>query len=680
MNYVHIAIFKAPGAFDAPLTYKIPNQLKEVIQLGHVVEVPLKEKQVRGLVVGFLNEPSFEVELKEISNLLDWANGGLASQTVPPLLNEFQFNLASQMSIYYHSSLLRCLKLMVPRHLWKGTGRNVLKKFFKSEVQSAACEASSDIPLKPLKHELNSNQQRALIEIAQSSKPVLLKGVTGSGKTELYLRLILESVRAGKQAILLLPEISLTPQMVDYFSDYFGSSLAVFHSKLSEGKRLEEWLKVKTGQAKLVIGSRSAIFAPVADLGVLILDEEHEWTYKQESSPYYETHHVAEMLRSMTNCKLIFGTATPRLETLHAAQSGEYQLVELPARINQQALPKVHVVDLREEFKKKNFTIFSGLLFNLIQDRLQKKEQIILFVNQRGAARAVMCRDCGAAMLCPNCEVTLKLHLIPGQTQGKLMCHYCAYQTHLALSCAQCGSVNIKQVGVGTQRVEQDLIHTFPGIRVLRADKDTTSDKEGFEPIYQAFKKGDYDVLVGTQMVAKGHDFSKVTLIGLILADIGLHVPDFRSHERLFHLITQVAGRAGRAEHVGEVVLQTYQPDHPAIKMAAAYEYEVFAEKELSDRKKLSYPPFSQLIKFTVLGRDLEKLKTHIQTEKEVLEDIFATHQIPAFVLAAPAMVPKIGEFYHYHVLVRSSNIQLILDHWTPPKTWRMDRDPVHTA
>lgn len=680
MNYALIAIFKTPGAFDAPLTYTIPDHLKGILNLGHVVEVPLKDRRVRGLVVGFLSEYPSKGEIKEVAELSDWTGRGLAGQAVEPLLNKLQLELAHQLSTYYHSSLLRCLKLMVPRHLWKGTGKNVLKKFFKSKVESEAGVASIRFPLKPLKHKLNSGQKQALDQMCQSGKPILLKGVTGSGKTELYLRLILEAVNAGKQAILLLPEISLTPQMVDYFSDYFGSALAVFHSKLSEGKRLEEWIKVKNGQGKLVIGSRSAIFAPVADLGVLILDEEHEWTYKQESSPYYETHHVAELLRDMTSCKLVFGTATPRLETLHAAQSGKYELVQLSDRINQQALPKVHVVDLREEFKKKNFTIFSGLLFNLIQDRLQKKEQIILFVNQRGAARAVMCRDCGEAMLCPNCEVTLKLHLIPGQIHGKLMCHYCAYQTNLTLSCTSCGSVNIKQVGIGTQRVEQDLLHTFPGIRVLRADKDTTSDKEGFEPIYQAFKKGDYDVLVGTQMVAKGHDFPKVTLIGLILADIGLHVPDFRSHERLFHLITQVAGRAGRAEHIGEVVLQTYQPDHPAIKMAAAYEYDAFAERELNDRKKLSYPPFSQLIKFTVLGRDLEKLKAHVQAEKEVLEDIFAIHQLPAFVLSAPALVPKIGEYYYYHVLVRSSKTQLIFEHWNPPKTWRMDRDPVHTA
>jgi primosomal protein N' (replication factor Y) (superfamily II helicase) len=344
------------------------------------------------------------------------------------------------------------------------------------------------------------------------------------------------------------------------------------------------------------------------------------------------------------------------------------------------ALPTVKIVDLREEFKRKNFSIFSSALYTAIQDRLKKKEQIILFVNQRGVARAVLCRDCGQALLCPHCEVSLTLHGGSYGSSQYLLCHYCSYKANLSLSCPQCGSVNIRHAGIGTERVEEELFKTFPEARVIRADKDTTSDKLGFSPIYEAFKTGQYDILVGTQMVAKGLDFPRVTLIGIMLADIGLHIPDFRSHERLFQLITQVSGRAGRGQDVGEVVLQTYQPQHHAIRMAAAYEYEEFAQSELAFRKRLSYPPFSHLIKFIVTGADADQLKKQVQVEKEVLEDIFKVNQMPVTIVTAPAMIPKIGGTYYYHVLLRSPEPHRIFERWKPPKGWRIDIDPVHTT
>ncbi|MFH0837750.1 MAG: primosomal protein N', partial [Patescibacteria group bacterium] len=454
----------------------------------------------------------------------------------------------------------------------------------------------------------------------------------------------------------------------------------LFHSRLSDGQRLHEWFKVKNGYAPLIIGSRSAIFAPVKDLGVLIVDEEHEWTYKQESSPYYETHRVAEMMQERTGCSLIFGTATPRLETLYKARQGEYAHVRLFDRINSFALPKINVVDLREEFRRKNYSIFSQALFSGIQDRLQKKEQIILFVNQRGMARAVICRDCGQAIRCPECEVSLKLHGGSYGTRQYLLCHYCSYRTEPKLNCPNCGSTSIRHAGLGTERVEEELSRTFPQARVVRDDKDTTSDKSGFEPIYEAFKEGRYDILVGTQMVAKGLDFPDVTLIGIMLADIGLHVPDFRSHERLFQLITQVSGRAGRGKSEGEVVLQTYQPEHHAIRMAADYAYDEFADRELKFRERLKYPPFSHLVKFIVSGTDQAKLEKHVRQESEILEDIFKVNQLPVTITAAPAMISKIGKNYYYHVLLRSADPHLIFKHWKVPKGWRVDIDPVHTT
>lgn len=666
MNFALVAILKRPGEFDRPLTYKIPSDLASKCLPGQGVLVELRGKKTRGLIVEVRSEMTEDIpNILEISELLS-----------DLVLDAGSIELAQKISDYYHCSLLRALKLFVPKSLWQGTGKRTLTQIEKKDYQKPQMEL---FPLELLKHDLTEDQKTVLKQIQSEKRPILLQGVTGSGKTEIYLRIILEVVKKGQQAILLVPEIALTPQIIDYFKRSFGDHMALFHSKLSDGQKLREWMKVKSGYAPLVIGSRSAIFAPIQNPGIIIMDEEHEWTYKQESAPYYETHKVAEMMQEISGCKLIFGSATPRLETFYKAEAGQYCFLELPERINQSVLPKVEIVDLREEFKRKNFSIFSHVLFSKIQDRLAKKEQIILFVNQRGMARAVICRDCGEAVCCPHCEVSLKLH---GNTVGTqfLLCHYCAYRSKPELSCSHCGSVNIRHAGLGTERVEEEILKAFPGVRVIRADKDTTSDKAGFEPIYEAFKKGDYDVLVGTQMVAKGLDFPHVSLIGIMLADIGLHVPDFRSHERLFQLITQVSGRAGRGAVTGEVVLQTYQPDHHAILMASRYEYKAFIEQELKFRQKLKYPPFSYLIKFTVTGANLDALKKHVHEEQEVLEDIFKVNNLSTTIVSAPAMMPKIGSTYYYHVLLRSPDPHVIFNHWKVPKGWRIDIDPIHTA
>jgi primosomal protein N' (replication factor Y) len=667
MSYVLVSILKRPGEFDQPLTYEVPPELVSECQAGRGVSVPLRGKQVRGLIVGVMRDLSEPIkDVKPVTEL------------IPELvLSPRSVKLAGMIAAYYQCSLLRALKLFIPKFLWQGKGKRILGDIEKADYKRPDV---SRFPLVDFEFELTSDQQDALDNIRTADKPVLLHGVTGSGKTEIYLRAILDAVRQGKQAILLVPEIALTPQTIGYFEKYFGEHLALFHSKLSDGERLREYIKVQSGYAPLVIGSRSAVFAPADELGLVILDEEHEWTYKQESSPYYESHTVAGMLSALSGCRIVFGTATPRLETFHKAGEGEYEYIRLPHRINKTALPEVRIVDLREELQRKNYSIFSGLLFSKIKDRLEKGEQVILFVNQRGVARAVMCRDCGQSLMCPACEVSLKLHGGSYGSASFLLCHYCAYRCEPKLSCAACGSVNIKQVGIGTERVEEEVLKAFPQARVVRADKDTTSDKPGFEPIYQAFKKREYDILVGTQMVAKGLDFPDVTLIGIILADIGLHIPDFRSHERLFHLITQVAGRAGRGTAAGEVILQTYQPEHHAIQKAANYEYEDFIERETMYRKKLKYPPFTSFIKFTVTGADGEKLEKHVRTEVEVMEDIFKMNGLDFTVSAAPAMIPKVGPFYYYHVLVRGEDPGLIFRHWKMPKGWRADVDPIHTA
>ena len=667
MSYAKISILKRPGEFDQPLTYKVPEVLMKECRIGQGVTVELREKKTRGIVIEVGSEiAELKAKIHEISDFIPELD-------LEPATVAFSKRIAE----YYECSLLRVLKLFVPKALWQGTGKRTLQQIEKANYEPIDL---GKLPLAPFEYELTERQSEVLGIIRSEKRPVLLHGVTGSGKTEIYLRIILEAVKKGQQAILLVPEIALTPQTIAYFQRYFGPHVALFHSKLSDGQRLHEWYKVKNGYAPVVIGSRSAIFAPVKNLGVLILDEEHEWTYKQESAPYYETHRIAEMLKEMTGCQLIFGTATPRLETYHKAETGDYAHIRLADRVNQLALPDVKIVDLREEFKRKNFSIFSQPLYLAIQDRLTKKEQIILFVNQRGVARAVLCRDCGQALLCPRCEVSLTLHGGSYGTSQYLLCHYCSHKSEPALHCPHCGSANIRHAGIGTERVEEEVFKAFPTARVIRADKDTTSDKLGFEPIYEAFKKGQYDILVGTQMVAKGLDFPNVTLIGIMLADIGLHTPDFRSHERLFQIITQVSGRAGRGVSVGQVILQTYQPEHYAIRMAASYAYDEFAQNELAFRKRLNYPPFSHLIKFIITGTDADKLKKSVKQEQEVLEDIFTVNKLPVSIVSAPAMIPKIGGTYYYHVLLRTSDPRRIFEHWKPPKGWRVDIDPVHTT
>ncbi len=720
MKYAEIIIMKRAGEFDDPLTYRIPEEWGAECYVGREVWVPLRGSRVRGLIVEINDDAPKDIELDKIKDLDMPGSLSIDKKTI---------GLAKSISAYYCTSLTRALKLIMPANVWKGksaeprdvfyvlekpendlkgskqkeaakalggntklkagslpVSKQVLKNMVKSGILREISEPVyrkpdySRFPLQPLKFTLTAHQEEAVEKIASSKKPVLIHGITGSGKTEIYLRLILKAISEGKQSILLVPEIALTPQMIDYFRDYFGEHIALFHSMLTDTERAVEWWKAKSGHAVLVIGSRSAVFAPVPDLGLVIVDEEHEWTYKQESAPYYQAQHIGEMRAKLEKAHLVLGSATPRLESFYKAKTGDYEYMHLPERINKKDLPVISIVDLRDEFKNKNFSIFSRQLHRKIADRLAKGQQIILFVNQRGMARAVTCRDCGYTEECPHCSVSLKYHRQFGGRGDCLVCHYCGFVKDIPLICPKCSSQYIKHVGLGTERVEEDVKRAFPNARVIRADSDTTGNKEGFAPIYRKFKNKEYDILIGTQMVAKGLDFENVTLIGIMLADIGLHIPDFRSHERLFQLIIQVAGRCGRGEEPGEVVLQTYQPEHPAIRKAAGYEYETFAETELGYRKKLSYPPFERMIKFTVVGGDEEKLKKHISTEVQALEDICKINDLHFKIYSAPAIIPRISNRFYYHVLVKAPDPNTIFLYWKSPKYWRIDVDPVHTV
>jgi len=747
MKYANIILFKKAGDFDQELTYRISEELSGHLKEGFLVEAPFRSKIARGIVTALNDQiPSgiTEDKIKPIKKII--SEKGLLPH---------HLTIARFVARYYQTTLGRALRLLIPKALWDGKGQEPGRIFIRllqnesKEVRGSKAkkilqtlkECGGEIPIEGLKekvggftsatfkklielaqiekiHEtaysafdpktvaliepdknLTPAQNQGLGEIRASDKPVLVHGVTGSGKTEVYLRLILECAKGGKQSILLVPEIALTPQMISAFAHYFGDRIALFHSKLSDGERAREWWKVRSGYAPLTIGSRSAIFAPVINLGLIILDEEHEWTYKQESAPYYRTHQIAEAMAKLWNARLILGSATPSAESYHKAKAGEYHYFSLPERVSQNEMPVISVVDLRDEFKKRNFSVFSLLLQNKIRDRLEKKEQIILFVNQRGLANAVVCRDCGYTEKCPRCEIALKYHRnykrsaisnqlrdIPliadsrSPNSDLLVCHYCQFTKPPSLLCPNCRSPYIKHMGVGTQKVEEEVRRMFPCARVVRADRDTTDNKDGFEPIYHDFVDHKYDILIGTQMVAKGLDFGSVSLIGIVLADIGLNQPDFRSSERLFQILTQVAGRCGRRDKPGEVVLQTYNPDHPTIKRVAQYDYLDFIENDLNGRKAFGYPPFGRMVKFTVVGTDLSHLSKHIEAERQTLEDVSKLHDLNLKILSAPASIPKIADRYYYHILIRSEKPETLFEYWKLPKGWRIDVDPVHTT
>ncbi|NPV52844.1 MAG: primosomal protein N' [Firmicutes bacterium] len=427
-------------------------------------------------------------------------------------------------------------------------------------------------------------------------RPVLLHGVTGSGKTEVYLQAIAHVRELGRSAIVLVPEISLTPQMVERFCGRFGDEVAVLHSRLSMGERFDEWRRIRRGEARIVIGARSAIFAPARELGLIIIDEEHEASYKQEEAPRYDAREVARVRARAESAVLVLGSATPSVEAYHRAMTGEYAYARLASRISGRPLPAVHVVDLREELKAGNRTIFSRRLREAIASRLLLREQVILFLNRRGHSTFVLCRECGHVLKCPHCDVSLTYHA----EDAKMLCHYCDWEERVPDVCPRCGSIYIKYFGIGTERVEREVRSSFPGARVLRMDVDTTRRKGSHRRMLDAFRKGDYDILVGTQMIAKGLDFPGVTLVGVVTADTSLNLPDFRAGERTFQLMEQVAGRAGRGSVPGEVIIQTYSPDHYSIRFAASHDYEGFYHEEIKTREELAYPPFAHLIAITV--------------------------------------------------------------------------------
>ncbi|CAM3068992.1 primosomal protein N' [Enterococcus faecalis] len=500
---------------------------------------------------------------------------------------------------------------------------------------------------------LNAEQQVAVETILQSvqeqqSQTYLLEGITGSGKTEVYLQVIAEVLNQGKTAIMLVPEISLTPQMVQHFKSRFGEHVAVMHSGLSQGEKYDEWRKIERGEAEVVVGARSAIFAPIENIGVIIIDEEHEASYKQEETPRYHARDLAIWRSEYHHCPVVLGSATPSLESRARAQKNVYQRLRLTRRANQAAtLPTIDVVDMRQEVENGNVSSFSMSLQEKLQERLEKNEQSVLLLNRRGYSSFVMCRDCGYVLPCPNCDISLTLHM----DSKTMKCHYCGHEERIPYRCPNCGQDKIRYYGTGTQKVEEELQTLLPDSRILRMDVDTTRRKGAHEKILRTFGEGQADILLGTQMIAKGLDFPNVTLVGVLNADTALNLPDFRSSERTFQLLTQVSGRAGRAEKPGEVIIQSFNPEHYAIQLAKAQDYEDFYTKEMYIRHRGDYPPYYFTVQITASHpEENEAAKQMFQIATKLKQGLS-----PQAILLGPTpnAIMRVNNRYFYQVIIK---------------------------
>jgi len=512
------------------------------------------------------------------------------------------------------------------------------------------------------------------------SPPVfLLFGVTGSGKTELYLRALAKVIATGRQSICLVPEISLTAQTVERFASRFHGRVAVLHSSLSLGEQFDEWQWIKEGNCDVVIGPRSALFAPLPNLGLIIIDEEHEWTYKQEDkSPRYHARDVAIKLARLSNAVVIMGSATPDIGTFYKTQLGQYQLVELRERITPHGyspLPKVNIIDMKQELKAGNTSLFSRSLFALMKETLRRNEQIILFLNRRGTATFVQCRNCGFVFRCPHCSIALTYHSV----EGKLTCHRCHYSIPIPQACPQCFNRYLRFSGIGTQRIEDEVKRLFPDAKLLRWDRDATAKRHAHEELLTTFREHKADVLVGTQMIAKGLDIPQVTLAGIISADSGLNFPDFRAGERTFQLLCQVAGRAGRGVKTGRVIIQTYCPDNYAIQSAAKHDYVGFYDQEIEYRRQFDYPPFSRFARLAythindeLCRREAERVSQAILHEKKRtgITNLSLIGPVPAF-------AARVRGRYRWQIILRGGDLAHVLSCMTLPQGWTVDVDPV---
>lgn len=707
--YAEVIINSEALEIDRPFTYKVPEEFNNEIKIGQIVKVPFGKgnKTSEGFILNLKNDDNIKFKTKNIAAIL----------VKDPVIDEDDINLIEFLREKTLCKYIDAFRLLIPVGIMKGAkakkkkvivlknedlsniknpdGYKKIVEFFKTnsgkytkselinehsisqyklnklienEVLSIEEESvfryNDRVYNKDSAKTLTIEQENIIREYINSDDTMfLLKGVTGSGKTEVYMKLVERVLLEGKSAIILVPEIALTPQMIERFKGRFGVNVALFHSKLSDGERFDEWFRVKEGKAKVIVGARSAIFLPAKNLGLIIIDEEHENTYKSEQNPKYQTKEVAEYLSELKGCKVILGSATPSIETYYRALTGEMKLLELNSRVDNKPMPPMKVIDMRNELKGGNKSLFSRELFIAIQERLKRKEQIILFLNRRGFSTFVSCRSCGYVFKCDECDISMTYH-----KNGLLICHYCGKTKREPRECPKCHSKYVKFFGAGTQRVEEEVKKYFNNVRILRMDVDTTRDKHSYERIYNTFKNGEADILIGTQMVSKGLDFKNVTLVGILAADMSINIPDYRAAERTFQIITQVAGRAGRGDKQGEVLIQTYTPQHYSLQYAVNYDYEGFYEKEFTVRAMMKYPPFGKLLLINGTSKKEELLKNFMHKITMMIKPLVENCLDIEILGPIPCMISKVKENYRWQIVIKgefdsyfSKNIKEIL-------------------
>ena len=694
--YAEVIINSDAIDIDRPFTYKVSEELFDIIEVGHRVKVPFgnKNRLTEGFVLALMCEGvDTSIKMKKISEIMDEV----------PILSRDDLKLIDFLREKYLCKYIDAIRTIIPTGLTRGLGNKKKKVVvFGKELEGKLKNKENYINIITFikendglytkteltkEHSLSlyginklieegflqvveknvyryntrsykrdfdkklTEEQKNAVEVILNSDNLgfLLKGVTGSGKTEVYMNLVRETLERGKSAIVLVPEIALTPQMIERFKGRFGSEVALFHSKLSPGERFDEWYRVKEGLAKLIVGARSAIFLPADNLGLIIIDEEHENTYKSEQNPKYHTREVAEFLSKIKGCKYVLGSATPSVETYYDAINKKIKLVELKNRVDNKPLPKMELVDMREELKNRNLSLLSRKLYKAIEETLNKGEQIILFLNRRGFSTFVSCRSCGYVFKCPQCDISMTYH-----KNGYLVCHYCGRAYREQKICPKCGSKYVKFFGAGTERLEEEVHKYFPEAKILRMDVDTTRTKDSHEKIYNSFKNEEANILIGTQMVSKGLDFKNVTLVGVLAADMSLNIPDYRSSERTFQIITQVAGRAGRGDKSGRVIVQTYTPGSPALQYALDNNYEGLFREEIKIRRQMQYPPFSKILLINGLSKNEGKLRSFMNILGDKLKNILKEQNLE-ILGPVPCIITKIKDNYRWQILIKGS-------------------------
>ena len=643
-KYADIIIDISHSAIERVFQYRIPDAIVDRVEIGSLVKVPFGRGDAcrHGYVIGITEVPSYDVD--KIKEILDVPQKGI------PIEGKL-IQLAAWMRETYGVTMNRALQTVMPV---KQTVRKTAQKIEETKL------SEDQWPCVKL-----SEQQQVLVDAFADDfqrdicQTYLLHGVTGSGKTEVYIQCIKEVIRAGGQAIVLIPEISLTYQTVARFRKHFGSRVAFVNSKQSKGEKYEQFKKAKEQEVDVIIGPRSALFTPCANLKLLVIDEEHDSAFKSDQSPKYHARDVAIERAKLEHASVILGSATPSIESYARAKKGEYTLWELPERPDGMQTQTIEIVDLREELRLGNRSIISKSLYDKIADRLEKKEQMMLFINRRGFNSFVSCRACGEAVKCPKCDVALTYHMQTFQAQRQLVCHYCGYHMEMPKACPSCKSPMIAGFGTGTEKVEEEIKKLFPQIKTLRMDKDTTMRKDAGARILKQFSEGKADMLIGTQMIVKGHDYSHVTLVGVILADLSLYANDFRAGERTFELLTQAAGRAGRGDKPGEVVIQTYQPEHYAIVAAAKKDYQAFYEMEMTYRRMLHYPPVYDMMQVLLTGQSKGKTESFAGILGRNLKEKASACGFTQTRIIGPgeAAIGKINDEYRYVIYIKAPGL-----------------------